>query len=144
MSISAVFHNEDIRKQIFKYKKIECLLLCQSVRQRVNVMECNELIEFAYDEFAYALWEIDEFDEVGFVKYLHCEHYLDDEMVCMGCGVGLICRYVKDWSYVSGFIKIYRIEPEWFERHEVGNNEEGYLCKHCIRGVKQLIKIFQN
>ena len=132
MSISSVFHNEDLRKQIFNYKKIECLLTIQSVRQKVNVMECNVMIEFAYDDYADALWEIDEFDEVGFIKYLHCEHYLDDEMFCKGCGVGLICEYTKGFSIINNDTQIFRIEPEWYEPNEVGGNG-GYMCKCCRR-----------
>ena len=138
MSISAVFHNEDIRQQIFKYKKIECLLTVHPIIHYRNVLECNELIKFAYHDWTDDTEPFnpeDDFDKVdsrSFIKYLHCEHYLDDEMFCKGCGVGLICEYIKGWNNWCENPKIFRFEPEWYEPNEVGGNG-GYMCKCCRR-----------
>tara|TARA_R100000388_G_scaffold76447_1_gene55573 strand:+ start:104 stop:538 length:435 start_codon:yes stop_codon:yes gene_type:complete len=139
MSISAVFHNEDLRKQIFQYKKLECSLLSQSVRQRKNVLECNEIIKFAYDDFTDALWEYEDdgYTDNHFIKFLHCEHYLDDEMYCKACGVGLIAEYSKGFSVINDDTQIFRFEPEWDDGGVNPITGEwlmgGYVCKCCIR-----------
>jgi len=133
MSISSVFHNEDLRKQIFKYKKIECLLNVQSVRQRENFLECIELIDFAYEHYLNIEFGID-FDD-DFVKFLHYDcHFDEDGMYCKGCGVGLICSYSKERSYITEIEYNIRVEPEWYEPENYENlNQCGWMCKCCMR-----------
>lgn len=45
MTNSAVFHDKDLRKKIFEYTKIECLLTKQSIRQKENMSECCKFIK---------------------------------------------------------------------------------------------------
>ena len=79
MSISHVFKCEDLRQQIFKYKRISCLLTNQAIRQRINQKRINTIIEFACQDPEYMKWLAesnltweDDYDEMWYdeIEYI--------------------------------------------------------------------------
>tara|TARA_R100000388_G_C7231386_1_gene154894 strand:+ start:898 stop:1404 length:507 start_codon:yes stop_codon:yes gene_type:complete len=120
--ISKVFHNMDLRKQIFFLSRYQFQLECSKNFHKLNMI----LIEKARKDFEDVVWNADEVENhnvgyYGFPDYLH-EIGDGGHYYCSTCKRALITSL----DMLNGFE---RVEP--IDKSMEGGYTTYYICKSC-------------